>query len=231
MPFLTTARSARAVIAHQDDGNFGPSLDMPAGAGENRPGRFLRDMQIADVDDDGPRLVERGLDDGVAQRQVRGGVEAPARREHGGLPDRLGSDGQRAGADSATALTRVGRRLRQPPATGRPSPVRPRRPPRCRPAANCPGPTLLASSPRQLRLLLQAAQRDPQRALDLFVARLEQGVRGPCMAHSAAIVLLAQRISEPLQSGQVYPDGARAFRTRTSSSTARPSRSGSPAPC
>ena len=44
-------------------------------------------------------------------------------------------------------------------------------------SCNPPGPTVSASFAGQLRLFLQAAKCNPQRALDFFVACLEQGVR------------------------------------------------------
>ncbi|RFZ70752.1 hypothetical protein BB170200_00499 [Mycobacterium marinum] len=50
-------------------------IDLPACADKDGPGRFVGYLQGADVDDDGVRLVERGLDDGIAQRRAVGGVD------------------------------------------------------------------------------------------------------------------------------------------------------------
>ncbi|BBA90061.1 hypothetical protein MPSD_47470 [Mycobacterium pseudoshottsii JCM 15466] len=58
-------------------------IDLPACADKDGPGRFVGYLQGADVDDDGGRLVERGLDDGIAQRRAVGGVDgALDRKDH-----------------------------------------------------------------------------------------------------------------------------------------------------
>jgi hypothetical protein len=85
--------------AYQADRDIRPFGDLPTGAGEHGPRRIVSDGEAVYVDDDPKRFIQRGFDDGVAERNVCCAVEQTVEGEHSGVRDR------RADNADLTALT------------------------------------------------------------------------------------------------------------------------------